>query len=95
MIPEGEFQNQGGPLKPRRPWWFTLILILLVLPAFGTPWVLADAPENSVLAILVKLFPAFLLLAAVCAWYAYPQRSDLSWILVVIMLLSTGALFMI
>lgn len=95
MIPNGEFKDDGGPLRPRRPWWFVLILILLVLPAFGMPWLLADAPQGSVLYILIKWFPAFLLLAAVCAWYAFPQRRDVGWILVAIMFLSDCALFVI
>lgn len=95
MIPEGEFQEQGGPLPPRRPWWFTLILIILVLPALATPWVLADGPVGSTLDKLIKWFPAFLILAAVCAWLAYPQRRDVAWILVAIMLISASSLFIL
>lgn len=95
MIPEGEFQDQGGPLKPRRPWWFTAILIILVLPSFATPWVLADAPAGSLLATLIKWFPAFLVLAAVCAWLSYPQRRDVAWILTSVMILASLSLFMI
>ena len=95
MIPDGEFQDQGGPLRPRRPWWFTAILIVLVLPAFSMPWLLASAPQGSLLQMLIKWFPAFLVLSAGCAWYAYPQRRDVAWILVVMMILTTGALYMI
>ena len=95
MIPEGEFKDEGGPLRPRRPWWFTVILVMLVLPAFGTPWLLADAPAGSLLYGLIKWFPAFLLLAAICAWYSDPQRRDVAWILVAVMALSASWLFII
>lgn len=95
MIPEGEFRDSGGPVKPRRPWWFTTLLILLVVPAFGTPWLLADAPTDSLLELLIKWFPAYLILSAVCAWLAYPARREVSWILVAVMALSAGSLFMI
>lgn len=95
MIPDGEFQDQGGPLKPKHPWWFTLMLIILVMPAFSTPWLLADAPEGSMLETLIKWFPAYLLLSAICAWISYPQRRDVAWILVVLMILSAGSLFVI
>lgn len=95
MIPEGEFNDEGGPIRPRRPWWFTTILIILVLPAFSTPWLLADAPEGSLLSILIKWFPAFLLLAAFCAWFSYPQRRDVAWILVTLMIISASLLFII
>lgn len=90
MIPNGE-----GPLKPRRPWWFTLILVLLVLPSFGTPWILADGPTGSLLDTLVKWYPVYLVVSAVCAWVSYPQRRDVAWILVSLMILSAIAVFMV
>ena len=95
MIPDGEFRDEGGPLRRKRPWWFTLLLVLLILPAFSMPWVIADAPKGSLLAILIKWYPAFLLLSGLCSWFAYPQRKDVAWILVVIMILSAVSLFMI
>lgn len=95
MIPDGEFKDNGGPVRPRRPWWFTLLLIILVLPSFSMPWMIVSAPRQSMLELLAKWFPAYLLLSAICAWYAYPQRRDVAWILVVIMLLSAGSLLMI
>lgn len=94
MIPNGEF-NPEGPLRPRRPWWFTVILVLLVFPAFGMPWLLASAPAGSMLQTLIKLYPAYLLLSAVCAWLCYPQRRELAWILVALMAMTSGALLMI
>lgn len=93
MIPEGEFQEQGGPLKPRRPWWFVVLLIVLVLPSFSMPWLLSDAPARSLLHFLIKWFPAFLLLSAFCSWMAYPQRRDVAWILVALMVVSSVAVF--
>lgn len=92
MIPEGEF-GPDGPLRPRRPWWFTLILVLLVLPSFGMPWLLVSAPTGSLLMTLVKLYPLYLLGSAVCAWLSYPQRREVAWILVAMMALTTSALY--
>ena len=94
MIPEGEFGPEG-PLKPRRPWWFTVILVIMVFPAFGMPWMMASAPEGSMLQTLIKLYPAYLALSAVCAWLCYPQRRELAWILVALMALSSSALLII
>lgn len=92
MIPEEEFQPEG-PLRPRHPWWFTAILVLFVAPAFGMPWLLVSAPPHSLLTTLIKLFPAYLLVSAVCAWLAYPQRREVAWILVALMALTSGALY--
>lgn len=95
MIPEDEFNDNGRPLRPRHPWWFTTILILLTLPAFSTPWLIADVPEASLLQGLIKCFPAFMILAAFCAWFTYPQHRDIAWILVAVMILCSLSLFMI
>lgn len=95
MIPDGEFRDEGGPVQPRRPWWFTLILIVLLLPSFFTPWVLADAPPQSLLATLIQWFPVYLIGSAFCAWYAYPQRPSVAWILVILMILTSASLWMI
>lgn len=95
MIPEGEFKDEGGPLKRRRPLWLTILLIILVLPSFAMPWLLADAPEGSMLHLLIKWFPAFLVLAALCAWFSWPQRRDVSTILIALMLLSSFSLVII
>lgn len=92
MIPEGEFQPDG-PLKPQRPWWFTTLLVVLVLPAFGLPWMLVSAPAGSILMTLIKLFPVYLVGSAFAAWKVYPARRDLAWILVALMILTSSALF--
>lgn len=100
IIPEGEFKDHGGPISPRRPWWFTVLLILLVIPGFLTPWFLAKAVEmeqytDTLLPDLLKWMPVYLVASAVCAWLCYPARRPLAWILVVLMLLSTAALFLV
>lgn len=81
------------PQRRHRPWWFTLLLILLVLPAFGLPWLLVSAPEGSLLMMLIRLFPFYLVASAICAWYAYPQRRDVAWILVAMMIITSSALY--
>ena len=95
MIPSGEFSDQGGPLKPRRPWWFTLIVILAVIVPCVIPWAMTFDIEDGTLRMLIKLFPAYLILSGVCAWLAYPQRQTLSWILIALMLLSSASLFLL
>ncbi len=101
IIPEGEFRDHGGPLKPRRPWWFTVILIILVLPGFLAPWFIAraeaatPAAADTMLPDLLRWLPAYLVAAAVCAWLCYPARRTLAWVLAALMLLSTLPLFLI
>lgn len=95
MIPEGEFRDQGGPLRPHRPWWFTALLILLVAAGFLAPFLMTAPVTDSMLETLLKLFPVYMLVSAVCAWLCYPQRKPLAWILVVLMLMSSASLCLI
>jgi len=77
----------------RRPWWFTTLLVLLVMPAFGLPWMLVSAPPGSLLMTLMKLFPLYLAGSAIAAWKVYPWRRDVAWVLVALMILTSSALF--
>lgn len=92
MIPEGEFRDQGGPLRPRHPWWLTVLLVILVVVGFLSPFMMSAPANNSMLETLLKLFPVYSIASAVCAWLAYPQRQALSWVLIALMALSSASL---
>ncbi|MDE6377490.1 MAG: hypothetical protein K2K72_01965, partial [Duncaniella sp.] len=66
------------------------------LPAFNTPWLIASLPADSGSArALAMIYPFYMFLSAWLAWKAYPSRSYLSWILLVVMVLSTIAMYML
>ncbi len=78
----------------KTPLWMTILIIIFCLPALFTPFLInylpADVAES--VKVLTGIYPFYMLLSGWLAWKAYPQRSYVSWILVVVMLLSTFAI---
>lgn len=86
-----------APDRRRAPWWMTLIIIICMLPAFILPFMLktpvSELQETA--RTLVWLYPAYVVTAGVCAWICYPQRKEITWILLILLLLSHAAMWML
>ncbi len=78
-------RRNGGEATP---WWFTLIIVLAILPMFVSLAVAGRSPRGSELYFLSWLFPVYSLLSGFCAWMCYTDRRALAWILVCLMILS-------
>ena len=76
---------------PRR--YFAILLVLLALPLFSTPLLLGAATATSPLRLFAWSYPFYLIASAWCAWRVYPRRPDLAWILAILMVLSTAAMW--
>jgi hypothetical protein len=76
---------------PRPPLWFTLIIILLLLPLLMWPAYFSDTiatpegRENSVYAII---FPIYALLSAWLAYKTFTSRRELSFIILALLIIS-------
>lgn len=68
-----------------------VICALLPLVPIVARFTASGAPEGDTARYLVRFFPFFALTAAGCAYLAYPERPVLSWILIVLLLMSYGA----
>ncbi|MDE5642418.1 MAG: hypothetical protein K2F74_04565 [Muribaculaceae bacterium] len=75
----------------RTPLWMTVVIVLCALPVFAFPTLLGMLPDESPLAPFVWFYPLYVPAAAVCAWLCYPSRRELSWILLVLMILTHAA----
>lgn len=76
-------------MKQKTPWWMTLIIIVLMIPAFAfLPPVISQAPGEEIPLALLWLYPAYVIAAGICAWLVYPQRKAIAWILVALLVLS-------
>lgn len=75
------------------PLWALAIIIIAALPVFSFPALLTSAPSD--LRAIVWLYPLYVLTAAWLAWACWPTRRLMSWILIVLMLLSHGAMWML
>lgn len=83
-------------MKPsmRPPYWFTILLIVLLLPLFSWPWIVggmsssASVDDNDVNNVLMMVFPIYAVVSCYCAYRCYMTRRPLSIILLFILVLS-------
>lgn len=80
----------------KTPLWMTVLIIIFLLPVFSFPVLAANIPSGDETAkTFVWIYPFYMLLSAWLAWSAYPSRSYVSWILLLLMALSTAAVWTI
>ena len=77
------------------PWWFTTLTAILGAGALALTWAAADIvaqagwlSSNST----GWLFPAYVVILAICAWACYPTRRTLAWVLIAVLALSIAGL---
>lgn len=75
----------------RSPWWFGILLAIVALPAL---WLEAQATkvmtDTGWLAsdLTTWFFPAYVIISAFSAWFCYPSRRTLAWILFALIVLT-------
>ena len=81
-------------MEQRTPIWMTVIILIFLLPVFAFPLLLANIPGgDEAVKTFVWIYPFYMLLSAWLAWSAYPRRPYVSWILLILMALSTAAVW--
>ncbi len=81
--------------KSGTPRWFTLLAVVLVLPLFQLPLLLSRCPDSSPVRTILFIYPFYAVAAAYLAWQCYPQRKALAWILLILLILSHMATWML
>lgn len=82
----------------RPPVWLAVLVCIVALPLFSTPWLLAMVPAGEagdMIRTLVWIYPFYMLLSAWLAWHAWSRRPDVTWILLIVMVLSTVAIYLL
>lgn len=83
-------------MKQRPPLWFAIIVIIVLLPVFCFPQLLATvAPGDDNMLTFVWIYPFYMLLSAWLAYSAFSSRPYISIILLVLMALSTVAVWLL
>ncbi len=78
----------------RVPVWMLIIIIGAALPALAFPALLNLSAGNiSEYKVLVRLYPIYVLVAAYLAWQCYGRRNEMTWILIILMILSHAAIW--
>lgn len=80
----------------RTPMWMTALILIFLLPTFAFSLLLSNLPYgDEAVRTFVWIYPFYMLFSAWLSWTAYPTRSYLSWILLILMGLSTAAIWML
>lgn len=82
----------------RPPLWITLIIIIVSLPLFSFPWLLASIPGGEMAGVVkgfVWVYPFYMLLSSWLAWKAWTQRPEVTWILLAVMVMTTVAIYIL
>lgn len=77
------------------PLWAKIVVITAALPVMSYPWLLAKTPADSTNEMLIWFYPVYVVVSAVCAWICWPQRREVYWILIALMLLTHAAMFLL
>ncbi|MDE6459052.1 MAG: hypothetical protein K2L31_10725 [Muribaculum sp.] len=75
----------------RPPWWMTVVILIMLLPLFSWPMVIASLPpeeDGGNWKMLIYIFPVYAILSAYYAYRCYDGRRELSVILLSVLLLS-------
>lgn len=80
----------------KAPWWLVVIIIVLMLPVFQLPVLLANCPpEMAGTKALLWCYPFYVLLTGWMAYACYPTRKAVSWILLFLMVLSHVSMYLL
>lgn len=77
----------------KTPWWMIVLIIIAMLPGFSFPKLLSSTEADTQARLFVWLYPAYLLLAGWLAYICYPRRHDITWMILILMLLTHTALW--
>lgn len=77
------------------PLWMKLLIIAAALPLLAFPKLMGLCAPESTAEILLWLYPGCILLYAVLEWRCWAQRPELTWILLVVELLTHGAMWIL
>lgn len=83
--------------KKKFPLWVKLVIVVSALPVMMLPIIVSDcsALQYEELKMFIMIYPLYVVASALMAWVCYRQRPELSIILVVLMILTHIAMWML
>lgn len=82
-------------MNNKQPWWFAILLIIISVPALALNNAAVDTLKNGgwlTSDVTTWLYPAYVIISAFSAWFCYPERRTLAWVLFSLILLTDIAL---
>lgn len=87
--------TDNSPSRRRVPLWVNVLIVLCMLPALAFPQMLSMTVAGSPVRTFVWLYPLYVLASGWFARICYPQRADLTWVLLAVLLLAHAAMWML
>lgn len=81
--------------QPGTPRWFTVLIIVLLLPLGQFPYLLSLCPAESQARVFLWLYPFYALMSGYMAYICYPERRPIAWILLGLLVLSHISLWLL
>lgn len=75
------------------PLWAKLLIIASALPVLAYPWLLSASAADTEERTFLWFYPIYVVASVICAWICWPERREVYWILIVLMLLTHAAIF--
>lgn len=80
----------------KAPWWMVVVIIVLMLPVFQMPELLATCPPGmDGTRTLIWCYPFYVLLTGWLSYASYPTRPSISWILLFLMVISHICMYLL
>jgi len=72
------------------------VIVIAALPVLAFPAMLSmSSPESAGNRYFLWLYPAYVVAAALLAWQCYGRRTEMSWIIIALMLLTHAAMWVL
>lgn len=83
------------PSTPSVPRWFLAVVIMALLPLLWFPYLLDICPAESHSRTILWIYPFYAVMSGYLSWQCYPQRRVVAWILIVLLILSHMAAWLL
>lgn len=79
----------------RPPLWVVIVTVIAMLPVLAFPVLLDSPADDDETKALLWLYPLYVIVSGVCAVICYRQRPEVTWILLILMILSHAAMWIL
>lgn len=79
----------------RPPLWVVIVTVIAMLPVLAFPVLLDSPADDDETKALLWLYPLYVIVSGICAAICYRQRPEVTWILLILMILSHAAMWIL
>lgn len=81
--------------KAKTSRWLIALTVIVMLPVFDFPWLLETNAGGEESRALLWFYPVYVIVSGICALICWRERPEVSWILLILMILSHIAMWML